>query len=271
MPSLVRLRSFRYSHVGQSSLVIAHCLGFLYADTVRIGYPRFKVVMQEASANPHSKTEKRRGSRFPVIVPVQAKWQEASGKTVIETAQAREVNAQGGLLDMKAFPSVGSQLELTNLLSGETYRARVVAIRRKDGQFSGVAVELLIPSETFWGVNFQLKKTSAELLQLEQAIRSGGIDQRILIDFRDAVDYVRKTAWAVQEWQERQLRHRDTHTLIPLLTTERIRRAAQLGNAIVADLTAREVSRETPGVDQLFDAVTRMHQLLADLLNDSLH
>ncbi len=65
---------------------------------------------------------------------------------------------QGGLLDMKIFPSVGSHMELTNLLSGETYRARVVAIRRKEGQVLGVAVELLIPSETFWGVNFQLKR-----------------------------------------------------------------------------------------------------------------
>jgi len=227
-------------------------------------------VVEQVTANPPpAKTEKRRGNRFPVIVPVQAKWQETSGKTIIETAQAREVNAQGGLLDMKVFPSVGSQLELTNLLSGETYRARVVAIRRKEGQFLGVAIELLVPSEAFWGVNFQLKKTSAELLQLEHAIRSGGIDQRILVDFRDAVDYVRKTAWAVQEWQERQLRHHDTHTLIPLLTTERVRRGTQLANAIVSDLDTKEVNRETPGVDQLFTAVTRMQQLLGDLLKDS--
>ncbi len=225
--------------------------------------------MEEVLTNPpRVKTEQRRGSRFPVVVPVQAKWQEATGKTVVETAQAREVNAQGGLLDMKTFPSVGSQLELTNLLSGETYRARVVAIRRKEGAILGVAVELLIPSETFWGVNFQLKKTSAELLKLEHTIRSGGIDQRILTDFRDAVDHVRKTAWAVQEWQEREITHHDPHTLIPLLTSERIRRAARLGNAIIKDLGSQEVNRDTPGVDQLFDAVTRMHQLLADLLRE---
>ncbi len=226
--------------------------------------------MEELStAPPPPKTEQRRGSRFPVIVPVQAKWQEATGRTVVENAQAREVNAQGGLLDMKTFPSVGSQLELTNLLSGETYRARVVAIRRKEGRVVGVAIELLIPSETFWGVNFQLKKTSAELLQLEHSIRTGGIDQRILMDFRDAVDHVRKTAWAVQEWQERQITHHDPHTLLPLLTSERIRRAAQLGNAIVSDLTAHEVTRETPGVSRLFEAVQRMHQLLAELLRES--
>jgi hypothetical protein len=226
------------------------------------------IPMDDVPFNPvRPKIEQRRGSRFPVVVPVQAKWQDASGKTMTETAQAREVNAQGGLLSMKTFPSVGSQLELTNLLSGETYRARVVGIRRKEGAILGVAVELLIASETFWGVNFQLKKTSAELLRLEHTIRTGGTDPRILMDFRDAVDHVRKTAWAVQEWQERQIQHHDPQTVIPLLTSERIRRAAQLGNAIVKDLASQEVNRETPGVDQLFDAVTRMHQLLADLLS----
>jgi len=221
------------------------------------------------TAPPSIRTEQRRGSRFPVIVPVQAKWQDAGGRIVIENAQAREVNNQGGLLDMPNFPSVGSQLELTNLISGETYRARVVAIRRKEGRVVGVAVELLIASETFWGVNFQLKKTSAELQRLEHAIRTGGIDQRILMDFRDAVDHVRKTAWAVQEWQEREITHHDPQTLLPLLTSERIRRAAQLGNAIVSDLMTQEVTRETPGVDKLFDAVQRMHRLLDDLLKPS--
>jgi hypothetical protein len=221
------------------------------------------------TAPPGTRTEQRRGSRFPVIVPVQAKWQDAGGRIVIENAQAREVNNQGGLLDMPNFPSVGSQLELTNLISGETYRARVVAIRRKEGRVVGVAVELLIASETFWGVNFQLKKTSAELQRLEHAIRTGGIDQRILMDFRDAVDHVRKTAWAVQEWQEREITHHDPQTLLPLLTSERIRRAAQLGNAIVSDLMTQEVTRETPGVDKLFDAVQRMHRLLDDLLKPS--
>ncbi len=224
--------------------------------------------MEQVAANPsRTKTEKRRGNRFPILVPVQAKWQEATGQTVIENAQAREVNAQGGLLDMKTFPSVGSQLELTNLLTGETCRARVVAIRRRKGDLLGVAVELLVPSEAFWGLNFQLKKTSAELLDLEHAIRAGGIDQRILMDFREAVDHVRKTAWAVQEWQERQFLHHDPQTVLPLITAERIRRAVQLSNAVISDLTGQDVTRETPGIDNLLQATGRLHQLLTGLLN----
>src|SRR5690348_10778327 len=96
---------------------------------------------------------------------------------------------------MKTYPSVGSQIELTNLLSHEALHARVVGVRRdSEGHLLGVAVELLVPSETFWGVNFQLKKACADLVKLEYDMRSGSIDQRVLKEFREAVDNVRKTA-----------------------------------------------------------------------------
>src|SRR5437899_141826 len=212
--------------------------------------------MDEMTANgPPIKTEKRRGARFPVVVPIEAKWQQASGKSVKQSVKSIKLTAQGGLLEMKVYPSIGSQLELTNLLSGEAFRARVVGTRRTtEGHVLGVAVELLIPSETFWGVNFRLKKTSAELVRLNRAMQSGNLDSRILREFRDAVDYVRKTAWAAEEWQERQLRQRDPHTILALITSERIRRATQLSNAISADLAAQEVTTETSGLEEFFQA-----------------
>jgi hypothetical protein len=71
-------------------------------------------------------------------------------------------------------------------------------------------------------MNLQLKKTCADLVRLEYEMRSGPFDPRILREFRDAVDNVRKTAWAVQEWQERQSRHQDPLTVLPLLTAEGI-------------------------------------------------
>src|SRR5919108_6076349 len=210
--------------------------------------------------------EKRRGSRFPVVVFVEAKWQVLSGETAKETAQAMEVSALGGLLDMKTFPRVGSELELTNLLSGETARARVVGTRLpKGGSVPKVAVELLPRSETFWGLNFQLRKTSAELVRIEQEMKVGGIDARILEEFRDSVDYVRKTAWAVQEWQERQLQKRDPQTVLPLITSERIRRATQLSIAIKTDLEAHQITRETTGMRELFQAVESLYPRVAGL------
>jgi hypothetical protein len=212
--------------------------------------------------------EKRRGSRFPVVVFVEAKWQEPGGQNVQETAQATEASALGGLLDMKTYPRFGSDLELTNLLSGQTARARVVGTRRsEDGAVLRVAVELLSPSETFWGMNFQLRKTSAELAKIAQDLKSGGVDPRILEDFRDSVDYVRKTAWAVQEWQERQSQKHDPQTVVPLIIAERIRRATQLSIAIRTDLEKYEVTRETAGMREFVLALESLYPRVANLFS----
>lgn len=214
--------------------------------------------------------EKRRGSRFPVVVFVEAKWQAVGGQIIKETAQAMEVSAMGGLLDMKTFPRVGSEMELTNVLSKQIARARVVGTRpSKDGGALRVAVELLTPSDTFWGLNFQLRKTSAELVRIEQEIKAGGIEPRILEEFRDSVDYVRKTAWAVQEWQERQLQKHDPQTVLPLITSERIRRATQLSIAIKTDVEAHQVTRETSGMHELFKAVENLYPRVAELFREA--
>jgi len=220
--------------------------------------------------NQPSQTEgKRRSRRFPFLSPVEATWQEKDGKIVRESGQATEVNAQGGLLEMKSYPPVGSQIELRNLLSHQTLQARVLGHRRNpEGRLLGVAVELLVPSETFWGVNFQLRKACADIVKLEYEMRSGPIDQRVLREFRDAVDNVRKMAWAVQEWQERESRQQDPRSVLPLLTAERIHRATQLCDAIATAAAGNEIARETVGIEEFLRAVERVHQSLLDLFKD---
>jgi hypothetical protein len=200
---------------------------------------------------------------------VKVKWLEPSGSSVIEFAEAKEVNMHGGLLDMKGRPSIGNVIELTNLTSTKTTSARVVSLRpSKQGRVLGVAIELLTPSETFWGVTFRLKMTIDDLLKLEKDmkdIKSGGMDRCVLREFRDAVDYVRKTAWALQELQERQAQQRDTATVRSLLTDERVRRATQLSKALASDLDSREVTDGTTGAADLFRAIESLYQRLAGL------
>lgn len=224
---------------------------------------------QPISNQPSSTAPKRRSRRFPLISPVEATWQEPDGKIFREAGQATEVNAQGALLEMKIYPVAATQIELTNLVTHETSQARVVGLRRNtEGRLLGVAVELFVPSETFWGRNLQLKKTCADLVRLEYEMRSGPFDPRVLREFRDAVDNVRKTAWAVQEWQERQSRQQDPLTVLPLLTAEGIRRASQLCDAINTGLAAHEVARQTVGIDEFFQSVERVRQSLLALFND---
>jgi hypothetical protein len=221
---------------------------------------------KSAAELPVSKGKNRRSDRYPVVVPVKVKWSEPSGASVVEYTEAKEVNMHGGLLDMKGRPAISSVIELTNLISTKTAPARVISLRHsKADEVLGVAVELLTPSATFWGATLRLKMATDDLLKLEKAIRPGGMDSSVLREFRDAVDYVRKTAWALQELQARQAQQRDTATVRSLLTEERVRRATQLSKALASDLDSHEVTDGTTGAADLFRAIEGLHKRLAAL------
>jgi hypothetical protein len=211
--------------------------------------------------------KRRRSERSAVLIPIKVRWEGPGGKAMKAEAQAKEVNIYGGLLQFLnsgTFPVV--EMKLTNLLSGEEAQARPLAVRRsKNGTVVGLAVELLLPSETFWGMTFRLRKTTEELQKLEEDIRSEKFDSRILQEFRDSVDFVRTTAWAVQECQERQVKNRDTATVLPLLVTERVRRAIQLCAAIRKDLHESKLTSEMTGIDDLLRATENLSRDLAKL------
>jgi hypothetical protein len=120
-----------------------------------------------------------------------------------------------------------------------------------------------MPDEASDSLENRLKKSTAELLELEQALISGDMDARVLRDFRDAVDYVRKAAWAVAEWQARHAKSRDTSTVLPLLMFERIRRATQLCNALAIDMQSGIVTSDSQGTGELSEAVDNLRSLLA--------
>lgn len=215
---------------------------------------------------PPARTTKRRSRRFPFQSIVEATWHEPNGKLFREEAKATEVNAHGGLLEMKTYPAVDTQIELTNLATRESAYARIIGARRSpERRLIGVAVELTVPSETFWGSNFQLKKICADLVRVEYEMRSGPADERVLREFRDAVDHVRKTAWAVQEWQQRQSQHTDPQSVISLVVAERLRRATQLCDAITADVAAHQVNRATVGAEEFLQSLQKLGESLRAL------
>src|ERR1700722_2085865 len=98
-----------------------------------------------------SKTERRKTTRFLVTVPIEASWRGPDGMAIKEQSVAKQVNENGGLLEMKNYPEVGTRITLTNFLSAETTEARVLATPySREGVSHGIIVELITPSETFW-------------------------------------------------------------------------------------------------------------------------
>ena len=111
----------------------------------------------------------------------------------------------------------------------------------------------------------RLKAATDELQELEQLVVSGDLSPRVLSEFRSAVDSIRQTAWAVQQWIELQKQNRDPYTVLGILSVERVRRATQITKDLTIDLESLELSLETKGMTNLFHAIEGLHERLAPL------
>jgi hypothetical protein len=114
-------------------------------------------------------------------------------------------------------------------------------------------------------ISTRLQAATTELNELEKLIRSGDFDTHLLRDFRGAVDNVRTTAWAVQQWIGLREQEGDAYAVVPLLSAERVRRTTQLAKDLLLDLETVEVGIETQGLKDLFEAVDTLQPRLAHL------
>lgn len=108
----------------------------------------------------------------------------------------------------------------------------------------------------------RLQTATANLVELEKLVKAGDLDPRVLQEFRDSVDQVRATAWAVQQWIGLQEKG-DPYSLLPILSEQRVRRATQLARDLTIDLEGVDVGLETRGLKELYQAVSRLQEKLA--------
>jgi hypothetical protein len=114
----------------------------------------------------------------------------------------------------------------------------------------------------------RLSAVTGEMHQLEGLIKSSNIDSRVLSEFRDAVDHIRGTSWAVQKWMDLNRQSKgDPFSILPIMAAERVKRATQMSKELSLDLQSVEVTFETPGILALSNAVDDLHRRLAVLLN----
>src|SRR5271165_1843890 len=91
-----------------------------------------------------TKIERRKAQRFPVAVPIEVSWRSSDGQVRREQSIARQVNGNGGQLEMSVYPDVGSRITLTNFLSAQTAEARVLATpQSREGVSHGIVIELI--------------------------------------------------------------------------------------------------------------------------------
>jgi len=114
-------------------------------------------------------------------------------------------------------------------------------------------------------VSERLKAATDELQKLEKLVVSGNCAPRVLNDFRGAVDSMRQTAWAVQQWSVLQEQHRDPYSVLGILQEERVRRAAQISRDLTLDLESMDLALDTAGLADLFHAIEGLYRRLTPL------
>jgi acetolactate synthase regulatory subunit len=114
-------------------------------------------------------------------------------------------------------------------------------------------------------ISQQVQKATAELNHLEQLLKAGMVDRSVLTDFREAVNRVRHTGWAVQQTMEADTTKQD---VAMILTIERVRAATQLSAQLTSDLKLIDPKHEAldrsklTTLDQNLEALSRVLQML---------
>ncbi len=113
----------------------------------------------------------------------------------------------------------------------------------------------------------RLEAATGELQQLEALVKSGELDARVLSEFRNAVDHIRSTTWAVQKWLGlNEESGGDPFSVLPVMSAERVKRATQIANDLSLDLQSTDIGIETAGIKELYDAIDNLRRRLATLL-----
>ena len=111
--------------------------------------------MSDVAQPAKNEGNRRRSSRVMLVIPVEVKWMTKDGPWVQEHADTEVVSQHGAMLKMKSRPSAGTQMEVRRPSLGQSVKVKVVGMGNpaQDG-FARVAVEMLVPSDTFWGISF---------------------------------------------------------------------------------------------------------------------
>jgi len=101
----------------------------------------------------------------------------------------------------------------------------------------------------------RLKKTNQELQELQNSVKTGMINVKVLMEFRNASERARQASAAVQQWLDTQGKGNDPYKLMAQVMSQRVEMATQLLKDVSHDLESGDVDFDTPGLAELTKAV----------------
>lgn len=124
-------------------------------------------------------------------------------------------------------------------------------------------------SESTVGLNVpsRLEKAVEELQSLHEVLLSSDVDPYILADFRDALNRVRNTAWAAQQYVARKETGQDSSSVLSFMVGERIRATYHFCQAISEDLKRTDIDVQTGSLIQLHEVTKLLTEQLKGAIN----
>jgi hypothetical protein len=111
----------------------------------------------------------------------------------------------------------------------------------------------------------RLKKTNEELKDLQNSVKTGMINVKVLMDFRVATERARQASAAVEQWLDAQGKGSDPYKLMQQVVRQRVEMATQLIKDVTVDLDSLDVDFDTPGLPALNRAVRTLAERLKKL------
>jgi autotransporter translocation and assembly factor TamB len=111
----------------------------------------------------------------------------------------------------------------------------------------------------------RLMKTNEELKNLQNSVKTGMINVKVLMDFRTATERARQASAAVQQWLDAQGKGTDPYKLMEKVVKQRVEMATQLINDVSVDLESLDIDFDTASLPALNEAVRRLAERLEKL------
>jgi len=116
-------------------------------------------------------------------------------------------------------------------------------------------------------VRSHLEKGISELQGMHKLLLSNEVDPDVLSDFRDALNRVRNTAWAAQQYVVRRESGQDSGSVLSLLAGERLRVAFQLCQGLSDDLKGAGVEFQRGSLVQLYEVTKSLTETLKRVID----
>jgi len=111
----------------------------------------------------------------------------------------------------------------------------------------------------------RLQKTNEELKNLQNSVKTGMINVKVLMEFRTATKRARQASVAVQHWLDAQGKGGDPYKLMEQVMRQRLEMTTQLVKDVTVDLESLDVDFDTPGLPALNEAVRTLAERLEKL------